>query len=60
MIYEDDESRILKIRPDKGDPPDAAKDQAPETPEEKKILDDEEKKAIPNVKVNDDEDNDGG
>lgn len=57
IIYEDDEARIVRIRAIKGEPFDAAKDQEPETPEEKKILDDEEK----NLKVNDnvnDEDND--
>lgn len=39
MVYEDDEARILKIREQKGDPaPDSVIDE-PETPEEKKILD---------------------
>ena len=42
-IYEDDEARLLKIRDVKGEAPDEAKDQPPETPDEKKILDDEEK-----------------
>lgn len=40
IIYEDDEARILKIRPQKGEPP---KEAAPETPEEKMQLDEEEK-----------------
>ena len=41
-VYEDDEARILKIRDEKGDPPKDAADDAPETPEEKQILDEEE------------------
>jgi len=42
MIYEDDEARILKIRPEKGEPaPDSVEDE-PETPDEKRILDEEE------------------
>ena len=57
MAYEDDEARIIKIRAQKGEPYDAAKDDAPETPEEKKMLDDEERKAAANQNV-DDEDND--
>jgi hypothetical protein len=39
MAYEDDEARFLKIRDVKGAPPTEAVDDAPETPEEKKILD---------------------
>ena len=58
IIYEDDEARIVRIRATKGEPVDAAKDQAPETPEEKKILDDEEKNLRLDNNVNDDEDND--
>lgn len=58
IVYEDDEARIVKIRATKGEPSDSAKDQAPETPEEKKILDDEEKKDAANENVNDDDDND--
>jgi len=42
-IYEDDEARLLKIRDVKGDAPDETKDDAPETDEEKKILDEQEK-----------------
>jgi hypothetical protein len=57
MAYEDDEARIIKIRANKGEPFDAAKDDSPETPEEKKILDDEEHKAGANRDL-DDEDND--
>ena len=41
-VYEDEEARILKIRDEKGEPPKDAIDDAPETPEEKKILDEEE------------------
>lgn len=42
MVYEDDEARILKIREQKGEPaPDSVVDE-PETPEEKRILDEEE------------------
>ncbi len=41
MVYEDDESRLLKIRPEKGEAPkDSVND---ETPEEKQLLDEEEK-----------------
>lgn len=42
-IYEDDEARLLKIRDVKGDAPDEAKDDPPETDEEKKLLDEQEK-----------------
>ncbi len=42
-IYEDDEARLLKIRAQKGEPPDESKDEPPATDEEKKILDDEER-----------------
>src|SRR6185369_11721853 len=41
-IYEDDEARLLKIREIKGLPP-AEAESAPETPEEKQILDKEER-----------------
>lgn len=41
IAYEDDEGRYLKIRDQKGEPPDAD-NEPPETPEEKKILDAEE------------------
>jgi hypothetical protein len=41
-IYEDDEARLFHIRAEKGEPPEAAKGEAPETPEEKKILDEQE------------------
>ena len=46
-IYEDDEARLLKIREVKGDAPDVTKDDAPETDEEKKILDEQEKNTSP-------------
>jgi len=42
-IYEDDEARLLKIRPEKGSPPDETADEPAETPEEKRILDEEER-----------------
>ena len=42
MVYEDDEARILKIRDEKGEPARDSVEDAPETPEEKKILDEEE------------------
>jgi len=57
MIYEDADARLLKIRAVKGEPYDAAKDDAPETPEEKKILDELEKNDIgkPNANIDEDE-----
>lgn len=57
MIYEDDEARVLKIRDVKGDPPKEAVD-APETDEEKKILDEMERndaKKDPKNKNDDDD-----
>jgi hypothetical protein len=56
--YEDDEARIIKIRDEKGTPPKEDLNQAPETPEEKKILDDEEKNSANDLNVNDDDDED--
>lgn len=44
-VYEDQYARILKIRDVKGEPDDAAKDEEPETEEEKRILDQEERNA---------------
>jgi hypothetical protein len=60
MAYEDDEARLVKIRDEKGKPPENDINQAPETPEEKRILDEEEKNAPTNdLNVNDeDEGND--
>ena len=50
MIYEDDEARILKIRPEKGAPPkNAMADDSPPTPEELKQLEEEEKAANANA-----------
>ncbi|MCD9188747.1 MAG: hypothetical protein LUM44_20175 [Pyrinomonadaceae bacterium] len=55
IVYEDDEARILKIRPQKGEAPkEAIEDDAPPTPEELKQLEEEEraentKKANANV-----------
>lgn len=42
MVYEDEESRLMKIRAEKGVSPKEAEDE-PETPEEKKLLDEMEK-----------------
>jgi hypothetical protein len=44
-IYEDDEARLFRIRKEKGTPPEEAVDE-PETPEEKKILDEMEKNDV--------------
>ena len=56
IAYEDDEARILRIRPEKGDPPKDATEDEPETEEEKKILDEQEKNdnvpAPPNTEEN--------
>jgi len=60
IVYEDADARILKIRDAKGEAPPEAVDDAPETPEEKKILDEMEKndaKNAPNANVNEDEEN---
>ncbi len=51
-IYEDDEARLLRIRPVKGEPPDEVKDDEPETPEEKKILDELEANDAKNANAN--------
>ena len=53
-IYEDDEARLLKIRTVRGDAPEDAQDDA--TPEEKKILDEMEKKDPTGSNVNIDKD----
>jgi hypothetical protein len=46
MVYEDDEARILKIRDQKGEPPnDEDETNAPETTEENKQSDEEENQA---------------
>ncbi len=55
MIYEDDEARILKIRDEKGEPAKDSVDDAPETPEEKKILDEEENAGNVNADSPDDD-----
>jgi hypothetical protein len=58
MVYEDDEARLLKIRDAKGEPPKEAIEDAPETPEEKKILDEMEQSDAKNANQNvDDEEN---
>ena len=51
-IYEDDEARLLKIREVKGEPPKEAVDEAPESEEEKQILDAEENAANANANAN--------
>ena len=58
MVYEDDEARILKIRAQKGDAPSASKDHKPETPDEKKILDQMERNDLKNVNVPDEDEPD--
>ena len=57
IIYEDDEARLLKIREVKGEAPDDAKAD-PETPEEKKILDELEKNEAPKSNSNLEKDDD--
>ena len=54
IVYEDDEARYLQIRDVKGDPPKEATDTAPETPDEKKILDQMEQNDAKNANVKDD------
>ncbi|MEP6847800.1 MAG: hypothetical protein ABI999_03015 [Acidobacteriota bacterium] len=59
IVYEDDEGRLIKIRDQKGQPPAADSDQAPETSEEKRQLDEEEKKDTnKQAPANDNDDND--
>jgi hypothetical protein len=58
-IYEDDEARILKIRAVKGEAPDEAKDDPPETPEEKKVLDEEDSKDNSGKNINTEDENGG-
>jgi hypothetical protein len=53
-IYEDDEARLLKIRAEKGEPANETSDEPPETPEEKEILDREDKR---DTVTDNDEDN---
>ncbi|MBS1795105.1 MAG: hypothetical protein JSS81_14700 [Acidobacteria bacterium] len=57
-IYEDDEARYLKIRDTKGAPPAESVDGGPETPEEKKILDQMEENDAKNANrgANDEDD----
>ena len=57
-IYEDDEARLLMIRAEKGAAPDEAKDEPPETTEEKNILDKEDNIDAGNLDANLDEDED--
>ena len=56
-VYEDDEARILKIRDEKGEPYKDAIDEAPVTPEEKQMLDDEENNDNTGNVENDDQEN---
>jgi len=56
-IYQDDEAHLLKIRSEKGDPPNEAAADEPETPEEKQILDEEESKDAVPSNANLDEEN---
>ena len=56
-VYQDDEAHLIKIRDKKATPPKEDLNQAPETEEEKKILDQEEKNANANIDL-DDLDND--
>ena len=56
--YEDDEARIVKIREQKGEPPSDDLDQGPESPDEKRVLDQMEKNDAANsANVEPDEDN---
>lgn len=57
IVYEDSEARILKIRDEKGKPPEESTDESDLTPEEKKILDDVNNSINikPNTNANEDE-----
>ncbi len=55
-VYEDDESLILKIRDQKGEPPSEDVDESQLTDEEKKKLDEEEANDAKNGKSDDDDD----
>lgn len=55
-IYEDDEARLFRIRDQKGEAPDEAKDDQPETDEEKKVLDQEEQNELKNGSQDDNDD----
>ena len=56
-VYQDDEAHLIRIRDQKGEAPTDDLKQAPETEEEKKILDQQEKNANANIDL-DDLDND--
>lgn len=59
MVYEDDEARIFKIRQQKGDPAPNSVEDEPETPEEKKVLDEMEANDLKSGNANvEDEEND--
>jgi hypothetical protein len=57
-IYEDDEARLFRIRSEKGEPPDDAKDDPAETPEESRLLDNVERNDIKNRNANAEDDED--
>jgi hypothetical protein len=57
-VYEDDEARLLKIREVKGEAPDDASDEPPETPSEKKILDEAQDLDAVDMNANLDEEDD--
>lgn len=57
-VYEDHQARILRLREQKGVSP-TVDDQAPETPEEKKILDDEERNSNTDPELEPDEEDNG-
>ncbi len=57
LVYEDDEARILQIREKKGEPANEAFDNEPETPEEKRLLDEMEANDLKNGNANIVEDN---
>ena len=56
-VYEDDEARLLKIRPQKGEPPNETKDEPPATTEEEKILEEDEQ-GNDTANANDEDDDD--
>ncbi|HMQ02554.1 MAG TPA: hypothetical protein PKD26_01380 [Pyrinomonadaceae bacterium] len=57
LVYEDDEARILRIRSQKGEPFSSAADDEPETPEEKRLLDEMEANEPRNSNADVDEEN---
>lgn len=58
IAYEDDEARIIRLRPQKGEPPAEDLGAEPETPEEKQILDEMERNEnAPPINANTADDN---